>query len=80
MLMKFINFLIDAYERLFPKGLLDFAKLEKKFKSSEKLMSACKKNNNILKIPKRLADHTFYGFPQPFFIIIINGYNRKFSL
>ena len=50
MMMKFINFLIEAYERLFPKGFRAFSKLESKFKKSGALMDACKRNDNILKI------------------------------
>lgn len=50
MLMKLVNFLMDAYGRLFPKTLLDFSKLALKYKKSEKLMKACHENENMLKI------------------------------
>jgi hypothetical protein len=50
MMMKLINYLIDLYGRLFPKTLLSFSKLEKKFKANEKIQKMCKDNDKILKI------------------------------
>ena len=50
MLQKFINFLIEMFDKLFPANILSFSRLEKKYKKSEKLMKAWEDNGNILNI------------------------------
>ena len=48
MAMKFFNFLLELWDKIFPKTILSFSRLAKKYHKSEKMMKFCREKQYLI--------------------------------